>query len=120
MFWLRDLAEAIKRWDLDHSQILNNAKELGVERLLGVSLELAKEYFDVDVPEEYLIYIESDAVILMRLKKLCSRAIKGPEFPTLRGRFESLYYFMSLISGIKHKMNTLTSVFHRWRIRRFY
>ncbi len=41
LFWLRDLAEAISSWDLDHSGILEKARQMGAERMLGLGLRLA-------------------------------------------------------------------------------
>ncbi|MBN1181841.1 MAG: nucleotidyltransferase family protein, partial [Bacteroidales bacterium] len=86
LFWLRDVAEALKRWELDHSKILNNAYELGIERLLGVSLELAREFFDSAIPEEYNDLLENNTDKIKKLKNLCVKRILGPEELTFIGK----------------------------------
>ena len=55
LFWLRDFAQALDKWDLDHGLILENAKRIGIERLLGLSLVLAKKFFENEIPLELRI-----------------------------------------------------------------
>ncbi len=116
LFWLRDVAEVIKRWELDHAKILENAKQLEVERLLGVSLELAKEFFNVEIPEEYRSYLKEDAKCLKRLKRICTKAILGPEFSSFWGRMKRLFFFLSLRPGLRYKWKVVISFLHRWHI----
>lgn len=119
LFWLRDVAEALKRWDLDHSKILSNAHELGIERLLGLSLELAKEFFKAEIPKEYNGLLEDNTVMIKKLKNLCIKRILGPEELNFIGKLRKHYYLMSLKSGIKYKWVAFQSIFHRWYIRKF-
>ncbi len=119
LFWLRDVAEAIKRWKLDHQKILENAKSLGIERLLGVSLELVKEFFDVEAPSDYIEYLKEDESRIQKLKRLCIKRILGPEELTVMGKLQRHYYLLLLKSGIKYKWAVINSFFHRWYIRKF-
>ncbi len=119
LFWLRDVAEVIRRWELDHQKILENAKSLGIERLLGVSLELVKEFFDVEVPSDYVEYLEEDETRIQKLKQLCINRILGPEELNVMGKLRRHYYLLLLKSGIKYKWAVINSIFHRWYIRKF-
>ena len=119
LFWLRDVAEAIRRWELDHQKILENAKSLGIERLLGVSLELAKEFFAVEIPSDYKEYLKEDETRIQKLKRLCIERILGPEELTVMGKLQRHYFLWLLKSGIKYKWAVINSIFHRWYIRKF-
>ncbi|MBN1415440.1 MAG: nucleotidyltransferase family protein [Bacteroidales bacterium] len=119
LFWLRDVAEAMKRWELDHVKILNNACTLGLERLLGVSLELVCEFFDAEIPAEYNKLLKENKAVINKLKRLCMKRILGPEELTLIGKLRKHFYIMSLKPGIKYKWVAVQSIFHRWYIRKF-
>ena len=119
LFWLRDVAEALKRWKLDNSKILNNAYELGIVRLLGVSLELAREFFDVKIPEEYHGLLEENRATIDKLKRLCIKRILGPEELSFIGKLRKQYYIMCLKPGMKYKWIAFISIFHRLYIRKF-
>ncbi len=54
LFWLRDIAQALSKWELDHERILEDASNLGVERMIGLSVNLAGELFNVDLAEGLL------------------------------------------------------------------
>jgi len=120
LFWLRDVAEAMKQWELDHSKILSNAHILGIERILGVSLELAREFFDVKIPEEYYGFLKDNRAIIEKLKRLCIKRILGPEEMSFIGKLQKHYYIMSLKPGIRYKWVAFQSIFHRWYIRKFF
>ena len=119
LFWLRDVAEALKRWELNHAKILNNAYELGIERLLGLSLELSRDFFGAEIPREYKNLLEENASTINMLKNFCVKRILGPEELSLMGKIRKHYYMMSLKPGIKYKYIAFISIFHRWYIRKF-
>jgi len=119
LFWLKDVAEALRQWELDHVKILNNANELGFERLLGVSLELAREFFNAEIPQEYHVLLVEKRAIIKKLKRLCMRRILGPEELNFFGKLRKHYYIMSLKPGIKYKWVAFQSIFHRWYIRKY-
>jgi len=119
LFWLRDIAEAIKRWDLDHLKILNKAIELGIDRMVGLGLLLAEEFFGTEIPEEYGGYLKKHASILRIIKKLCIQRIYGPENDTFIMRVQRHRYALLLKSGLRYKWAVISSIFHRWYIRKF-
>jgi hypothetical protein len=119
LFWLRDVAEAITRWKLNHELILENAKLLGIERLLGVSLELASQYFNVPIPEQYALYLEKDKKIISKLKNHCNSRILSHENLSVTGDLRKYHFLLELKSGIKHKCSVVTGIFNRWYIEKY-
>ena len=113
LFWLRDVAEALKRWKLDHQRILTMAESIGIERLLGASLLLSQEYFDTDIPREYRKYLEENNNIINRLKRSSMYMIEGPEFPTFRGRLRLHFFTLRIKSGLYHKCKVIVETMHR-------
>ncbi len=118
LFWLRDVAECIKQWDLDHHSIISKMKALGLEKMLALSMQLAQHYFSTDVPEPYAAFlVETNA---QKQVKLCHQRILGPENETFKLKIARHSYLMSLKPGWKYKRTVLWSIFQRWRIRKFY
>ena len=119
LFWLRDLAEAIKRWELDHTRILYMVRQMGIERMLGVGLRLTSYYFGTSIPAEYQPVLEENKAVLSRLVERCQHAILDPQFLTRRNRINVLLFSMALKPNLQHKWETFSSVYHRWYIRKF-
>jgi len=119
LFWLRDVAEAMKSWDLDHGRILSDSKSLGIELMLGVSLELASHLFSVTIPEEYQNTLSENHRILGKLTNSSLRVILGPENTSFSGRFRSHLYTFRLHRGIARFSRIVLEVLHRAYIRKF-
>ena len=119
LFWLRDIAEGLLRWDLDHRSIISTAKELKVERLLMVSILLASSFFGIDIPEVYKSHLAKDENRLNRLTRICTDAILGPELPDFKGKLERFYFYLNLQPGMKYRWLVLENLIHRWYIRKF-
>jgi len=117
LFWLRDVAEALRRWDLDHRNLIILAKELKVERLLFVSLMLVKAFFGVEIPEIYNNVTKKEKKRLDKLVQICFRAILGPEIPDFKRKIERFNFFLHLQSGAIYKWAVLENVINRWLIR---
>ncbi len=120
LFWLRDFAEALQKWDLDHRLILKNAKEIGIERLLGLSLVLAEEFFNTEIPPDYSSYLEKEAKTIGKLSGMCKERIVGKEELNLYGKFCRFQYNLSLRPGIAYKCSVVKGIFHHWYIRKVY
>ena len=58
--WINDIAQFIRINNIYWSEVLIKAEEIGVKRILLINLFLAKDLFDLDLPEEVLIHIKSD------------------------------------------------------------
>ena len=119
LFWLRDLADALNRWDLDHSGILEKARQMGAERMLGVGLRLADTFFEVRIPGEYQKFLDENKPLLNRLEQHCRRAILVPNFYGRRSRRNVLTFSMRIKPGWPHKWHTLSAICYRWLIRKF-
>ncbi len=119
LFWLRDFAMALERWELDHRFIFDQAKLLGVERMLGVSLSLAHSYFGVKPPEVWHKYLNDQSSLMKQLENRCHKVIGHPKFLSRRNRLNVLIFTMTLKPGWRHKWVSITTVFHRWYIKKF-
>ncbi|HDR68230.1 MAG TPA: hypothetical protein ENN61_04185 [Bacteroidaceae bacterium] len=119
LFWLRDVARALENWKLDHASILDKARQLGIERLLGVSLLLSEAYCGTTIPESYSEYLSKNRNILMKLVRLCRRRILGRENEIIFDKIRRNQYFYFLKPGLKYRWTVFISLFHRWYIRQF-
>jgi len=117
LFWLRDVAEALKRWTLDHDWVLERSLQLGAERMLGLSLELARDIFASEIPLNYGSLLEKEKVSLNKLRKRAHRAIRAPRFRSPAFRWNVLRFTMQLRPGLRHRWHSLSSVAVRWWIR---
>ncbi len=119
VFWLRDVAAALESWNLDHQKIQIDALKLGIGRLLGVSLELASEYFNAEIPSVYQSYLIEDKKVIRRLKHLCITRILGAESLSFGDRFRRQHYIYLLKPDISYKWVVIRSIYHRWFIGKF-
>jgi hypothetical protein len=118
LFWLRDLSEALNRWALDHEAIADSAGQMGIERMLGVGLQLAESFFGTGIPDTYKPILTKHESVLTRMEERCYHAICGSDFYGRRSRANVLQFYMDMKAGWKHKYLTLSSVFYRWHIRK--
>ena len=119
LFWLRDISEAMNRWELDHTRILYLARKMGIERMLAISLRLAAYFFNNSIPAEYKLILDDNSTILNSLFERSKRAIFNPKILTRKNRLNVLLFSMALKPDWRHKWETISSVYHRWVIRRF-
>jgi len=119
LFWLRDVAFAISQWDMDHQRILSRSKQLGIDRLLGLSLLLIEDLFQVTIPREYHDYLNSNSLILNRLKSICSFIYSWSEKPNFKVKLLRLVFFLSVKRGLKYRISVLSNPFHHWYVRKF-
>ena len=119
LFWLRDVAEALKCWRLDHQKVLSDAKAMGIERLLGIGLELAGEFFNVAIPDVYRGYLENNRKIIGKLKRTALGFIGGPEFPNVRGKLRHHLFMLRLKPEISHYYRTIREIINRFYIGKF-
>jgi hypothetical protein len=119
LFWLRDVAEALKSWKLDHRKVLADAKDMGLERLLGIGLELAGELYKVKIPEAYRAYLDADRKILGKLRQSALSFILGPEFPGPGGKLRHHLFMLRLKPEFSHYSRTLRELVNRRYIGKF-
>jgi hypothetical protein len=118
LFWLRDVAEALQRWELDHVEILERMRSLGLERMAGTALLLAERWFAVQVPGPYRDVISADSMI-RRLAASCEKRILEPEQMNIRMKLNRHFFLFRLKPGYRYKWAVLWSILQRWRIRKF-
>lgn len=119
LFWLRDIAEALEKWDLDHQEIFTRAQVMGIDRLLVMSLALSNRIFNSSIPLEYHDYIHNNKIIIEKLSRLCIERFFGPEKLTFRGKLQKQYFLYLLRPGIRSCLLLFTNIFHHWYIRKF-
>ncbi len=118
LFWLRDVAECLKRWDMDHQKVIGLINELGFQRMLGTTLSLAQQYFGTDIPEDYSEYLTENTQV-KKLVDACHHRIRTPEHLSLKTKINKHLYLARLKPGFFYKWSVLLSIFQRWRIRKF-
>lgn len=119
LFWLRDISEALYSWNLDHRLIFSNAKLMGIERLLLMSLNLANIFFGNVIPHEYSGYLEQNKSIIEKLSRICISRIFGQEKLSFIGKIKKLHFNLLLKSSLKYKWTVITNIIHRWYISTF-
>ena len=119
LFWLRDIAAAINNWQLDHQQILEEAQRMGIDRMLGVSLVLARELCSVELPLAYSSYLEENRKVIGKLKRASVGMILGPEFLTFRGKISHHLFMLRSKPELKHYLRTAIEILNRQYIGKF-
>lgn len=118
LFWLRDVAACLNKWDMDHVKVIRLVEELGFQRLLGTSLVLAVQYFGTEIPQAYSQYLGDNSHI-NKLVESCHKRIRNPEHLNPKKKINKHLYLARLKPGISYKWAVLRSIFQRWRIRKF-
>jgi hypothetical protein len=119
LFWLRDVATALEKWELDHGSVLADARNMGIGRLLGISLMLAGELFGTGIPEEYRAYLDRNSAILVKLRQTAYGFILGPEFPDRRGKLRHHRFMLRLKPELSHYFRTVREIVNRFYIGKF-
>jgi hypothetical protein len=53
LIWLRDIAQILERGNLDFASLLSHARELGIVRMLHVTLLLVNRFLETPIPKEF-------------------------------------------------------------------
>jgi hypothetical protein len=119
LFWLRDIAAVLNRWELDHTKIIEDAKSIGIERMVGVSVELAGELFGVELPSAYLSCLKENKKPIEKMKQFSMGVILGPEFPTMKGKLGHHLFMLRSKPELIHYFRTTGEILNRLYIGRF-
>jgi hypothetical protein len=119
LFWLRDVANALKSWDLDHERIREEALLMGIERFLGMSLELCMELFGTEIPAAYNHLLQKRMKVVGKLKNHCIQRILGPEQPSGKERWRRQIYLIRLKPGFRQTVAAIKGWMHRRYIGRY-
>lgn len=117
LIWLKDIADFLQSIDIDHASIVSIVQKCGLQYILGLSLQLVTDLFDVKTPDVYAEMISSRRA--SRLKDICLRRIFGPEREGLKMKIVKYYYFLQLKPGWSYKLHLIKGIFHRWYIKKF-
>ncbi|MCK4881111.1 MAG: nucleotidyltransferase family protein, partial [Bacteroidales bacterium] len=116
LFWLRDVAEALEQWEIDHRNVLAISQKMRIEHILGVSLLLSKAFFNTEIPPAYSDYLERNRKLLQKLTHSSVRMITGPEFPDMKGKIGRHIFMLRLKSSLRHKYRVISEIAHRLTI----
>jgi hypothetical protein len=119
LFWLRDIAKVLASWDLDHQKVLEDAQRMGSDRMLGLSLELARDLFHAEIPAAYLSYLADNRKVLGKLKEISMDMILGAEFPSIRQKARHHLFMLRLKPEFRHYLRTLREILNRQYIGKF-
>ena len=59
--WICDISEFIQSENIDWDDVLEKSEKLGVKRILLINLILARDFFDLNFPNEILSHLNSDS-----------------------------------------------------------
>lgn len=90
--WLRDIAGLVESQPLNWDAVLSQARELGIERILGVSLTLASRLLGANVPETSLEKWQTDSVANELYDQIASHIPESHDYST-----ESYGYFRLML-----------------------
>ena len=119
LFWLRDVFEALKSWDLNHQKILSDAGELGIERLLGLSLLLVKDFFNAIIPSEYLTYIDENKRGLNNLVRSSKKMIMYNDKPRFLVNIRQHIFNFKIRPNFDYKVRSIQKSMHYLYISKF-
>jgi hypothetical protein len=88
LIWLSDIAETMRTQKVDYSRVLSRARALGVTRILGVSLWLAKNLLDAELPTSAEEMNAADPRVPILGREFAERLACGTSYD-----FESTKYF---------------------------
>ena len=113
LFWLRDIAEMMQKWDLDWSQIRKQTEEEGITRIIASSAILAGKIFNIPTPFDDL---KNDKTIRWIIHHNI-RAINRTSQPDPADRLRRLHYFMKLRKEWNYKLECIWGVGKRFMLR---
>lgn len=107
--WICDISELLKlQKDIDWFEILEKAERLNIKRILYVNILLAYDLFELEIPNDILISIKSDASALNISKDVKERIFKNKSLNIFQKFIFDLKKRESLIYGFKDGINGLT------------
>lgn len=114
LFWLRDIAEILKKWDLNWNEIKNRAKTEGIDRIIASAALLAGEVFKFETPfEEYSKDRNIRWIVNHNIK-----VINRSSLPEPSDRLKRIKYFMKLRRESRYKMECVIGIAKRYWIRK--
>jgi hypothetical protein len=117
LFWLKDIADYLKYMELDLDRIINMTEQYKIKRIIGLCLILVKDFFEYEIPEKLQSYLYCAGA--NKLARVCKRRIFQPEKEDFYMKVVKSIYFLKIKTGFNYRAYQITSIFHRWYIRKF-
>ena len=106
--WICDISELIKsQEDINWTEILDKSEKMDVKRILLINLILARDLFELELPNEILIYINSD-ISLNISNQIKEKIFKNNSLNIFQKFISDVYKRDSLIYGFRDSINGLT------------
>jgi hypothetical protein len=80
LIWLCDIAQILKRENLDWNWVQGRARELGIERIVGITLLLAKRFLNVAIPVPIDSAIHEDRAVLDLADEIAIAVVAGVSY----------------------------------------
>lgn len=114
LFWLRDIAEILKKWDLDWDEIKKRADKEGIDRIIASACLLAGEIYNFKTPfAEY----RKDPIVLWIVNHNIN-VINRSSLPEPSDRLKRIRYFMKLRREKRYKLECVIGIVKRYWIRK--
>lgn len=113
LFWLRDIAEIIQKWDLDWPQISKRADKEGLTRIIASSAILAGKIFHIPTPFDDLKNNKTIRWIIDHNITVINRTSQ----PDPTDRLKRIHYFMKLREEWNYKLECIRGVGKRFLLR---
>lgn len=82
LFWICDIAELIRaQGDIDWPRLIEDARQLGVERILMLGCSLAHLLLDAPLPPEVLRRSQTDTKLIALVETACAFLLQGGDLP---------------------------------------
>jgi hypothetical protein len=88
LIWIVDIAELLRKQSIDYAVVNTRARELGILRIVSVSLWLVKNVLGVELDPQAETLIAADLKVAELGREFSKRLIQGEEY-----NFESTKYF---------------------------
>ncbi|HLW44377.1 MAG TPA: nucleotidyltransferase family protein [Candidatus Acidoferrales bacterium] len=99
LVWVADIAELVKQSpNIDWEKLREDAHKLKVNRMLNLSLSLAREILDLKLPPEIVNQIESDATVKRLTRRFVLHPVNGEAIPA--GIFQRSLYRIRMVEGL--------------------
>ncbi len=113
LFWLRDIAEVVNRWETDWDEVFEKAGTLGIARPLRISLQLASSFFGSRDPLEE----KGDTFVLQRMCNHLIGRINRSRHHRKADRVRRILFFMAFKKDLRYRRYVLQGIVKRRKIR---
>jgi len=108
LIWLSDIAETLRTQTIDYSLVFSRARAMGIVRILGISLWLAKNVLRAELPKPAEEMIAADPRVPALGSEFAERLARGAAYD-----FESTEYFRLILKLRERRGDRLR---YLWRL----